>query len=150
MRFPYRRYAVESTPAQPSDQFLYRPVIPFRLTGPRGSFDYFGLLDTGADETFVTSEMAEQLGIVPNSQTFTVQSASGDILVTYGEVTIEVEQGADLYRWPVVVGIAPEPWPEAILGHAGFLDYFDITFLGMEKSVSIVRNALPLSTVNGH
>lgn len=48
--------------------------------------------------------------------------------VPYGKVSIQIKEGVEEYRWSAVVGIVAEPWPEAILGHAGFLQYFDAEF----------------------
>lgn len=148
MRFPYRGYEVEPSPAQPETAVVYRPVVPFRLTGPRGSFDYFGLLDSGADEVFVTEEMAAQLGLDVDTTNIRIQSAAGEMVVSYGHVTLEFagweHNRPRSYVWPAVVGVAPGPWPEAILGHTGFLVFFDVTFLGDDKLVEIVRNAREL------
>ena len=64
MKFPYRAYEVSATPASGvKDGYIYRPVVPFTLAGPAESLDFFGLLDTGADETYITRRMAERLGL---------------------------------------------------------------------------------------
>lgn len=63
MRFAYGRYKVAQSPTQPGLTTVARPVIPVRFVGPAGSHVFYGLLDTGADETFITQEMAEVLGV---------------------------------------------------------------------------------------
>lgn len=144
MKFPYRRYEVRPTPAQPEATVLHRPVIPFRLTGPSASVEYYGLLDTGADESYITQEMAELLDVTPDStDIYTVESASGDMPVQYGRATIAVEQGSERYSWDAVVGIVPEPWPEAILGHVGCLQYFEAIYSYEHCVVELLRNQCP-------
>ena len=142
MRFPYRRYEVTATPASPLEYgALSRPVIPFTLSGPAGTLDFFGLLDTGADETYITQSMADRLGLViEDSLTSIVESASGEISIRYGSATLEVTDGDESYRWTTTVGITDQDWAEAILGHAGFLEFFDALFRGRDREVVLTRN----------
>lgn len=142
MKFPYRAYEVSPTPASPaSDGFIYRPVIPFALLGPSGVLDFFGLLDTGADETYITRHMAERLGLALDSDpSYVIESAGGEVAVTYAKVTIELVDGSELIRWPATVGVTDQDWIEAILGHGSFLEYFDVLFRGNEHEVELNRN----------
>lgn len=50
-------------------------------------------------------------------------SASGEMSVTYGDILLA------------------EPLQEALLGHRGFLQYFDATFSGAKREVKLRRNA---------
>jgi hypothetical protein len=70
--------------------------------------------------------------------------------VTYGQLKIEISQDVDRFTWPMIVGIVTEPWPEAILGHRGCLEFFDAMFFGAQKEVSLVRNAVPLPASQLH
>ena len=146
MRFPYRRYEVSATPASlAEDSILYRPVIPFTLLGRSDALDFFGLLDTGADETYVTRSMADRLGIsIDEHLTSIVESASGEMPMRYGTATLEVSDGKESYRWTAIVGIADQDWAEAILGHAGFLEFFDAHFRGHDCEVVLTRNEASL------
>ncbi len=63
MRFPYRAYDVQRSPARPSPTKLYRPVIPIRVVGASADAVLFGLVDTGADETVLPRFLVHQLGI---------------------------------------------------------------------------------------
>ncbi|MEX0678230.1 MAG: aspartyl protease family protein [Pirellulales bacterium] len=145
MRFAYGRYEVEPTPSQPGAAIIYRPVIPIRVIGFGADAVFYGLLDTGADETLLTEEMAELVGMeVDASRTAIVTSASGEMSVSYGDVTLEVGRGRARYRWRTTAGVVKQPWREAILGHMGFLRYFDVTFFGETREVRLTRNAMPL------
>lgn len=143
MRFSYCPYEV--VPVAGGADVIYRPVIRIRMKGPRTDGDFWALLDTGADESYITLEMADYLGVVTMpDEVGTVESASGTMTVKYGDVGIEVEDGAESYAWNTTVGIVEEPWSEAILGHRGMLSLFDVTFLGADKEVLLVRNHQPL------
>jgi gag-polyprotein putative aspartyl protease len=142
VKFSYRAYEVEPTPASDAtDGCIYRPVIPFTLIGPAGPLDFFGLLDTGADETYITRRMAERLGIeVGDAPTHVIESAGGEIGISYGVATIELTDGAETYRWRTTIGVTEQDWAEAILGHIGFQAHFDVLFRGEALEVEIVRN----------
>jgi hypothetical protein len=137
-------YSVDPTPALEVDE-MYRPVIPVRLVGRADSLDIFALVDTGADESYITDEMARTLGVQPISDSlFVVETASGSMEVPYGEISIQIHNGVEEYRWSAVVGIVSEPWPEAILGHAGFLQYFDAEFSHGRGTLLLNRNQVGL------
>jgi hypothetical protein len=57
MKFHYAEYFVDPSPAAPSRHSLFRPVIRVRMIGPSGSRKIWGLLDTGADETYITEDL---------------------------------------------------------------------------------------------
>jgi predicted aspartyl protease len=143
VRFPYRAYEVSSTPATPvSSGFIYRPVIPFALIGPAGVLDFYGLLDTGADETLITRRMAERLGLsAVDGPTYVIESAGGEVKVAYAKVTIEVSERSEVFRWDATVGVTDQDWTEALLGHSGFLAYFDVMFRGDACEIELSRNA---------
>jgi hypothetical protein len=146
VRFPYRVYEVFATPASGAeDGYIYRPIIPFTLAGPSEALDFFGLVDTGADETYLTRRMADRLGLVVDEATeHIIESASGEVAVRYAQVMIELTDGVESYRWPISVGITDQDWTEAILGHSGFLEYFDVLFRGHEHEVVLTRNVAVL------
>lgn len=146
MKFPYRAYEVDATPASATtDGQIYRPVIPFALSGPAGSVDFFGLLDTGADESFITRRMAERLGIaIDDSPTHVIESAGGEVAISYCKVTFDLADGMESHRWSTAMGVSEYEWTEAILGHSGFLEFFDVLFRGDQHDIEIVRNGRPL------
>ena len=142
MRFPYRVYEVSPTPASGAgDGYIYRPVIPFTLSAPSEALDFFGLVDTGADETYLTRRMADRLGLViDEGSEHIIESASGEVSVAYTNVTIELTDGVEQYSWHTAVGITDQDWTEAILGHSGFLEFFDVLFRGQDHEVVLTRN----------
>ena len=150
MKFSYGLYAIEPSPAAPSRFVVARPVIPVRFSGPAGTIDTFALLDTGADESYITKNMADRLGITPVSDAAsTVQSASGDMSIVYGEVLLEVEDGSETFAQRITVGIVGEDWSEAILGHIGFLEHFDATFSYFAQVVELTPAGSRMSRSSG-
>lgn len=144
MKFPYAQYQVEPTPSDPGVTVIYRPVIPFRASSDAAGTVFYGLLDSGADETMLTRALAEAAGIVADtSQTSVAMSASGEIPVVYGRATLEVGRGKERFRWKTTVGIVDQPWQEAILGRRGFLQFFDVTFRGGKQEIILKRNRVP-------
>jgi predicted aspartyl protease len=138
VKFSYSRYAVVATPAAPERTVLYRPVIPVRFVGPKAARNVFALLDTGADESYVTEDMAKKLGVQPiAADAPSIQSASGNLSVTCGRLTVEITDDANSYSFPITVGIVSQDWSEAILGHHGFLEHFDATFSYADKLVTL-------------
>jgi hypothetical protein len=140
MKLPYAEYQVVPSPAAPDRTTLYRPVIRVRLQGPKSFLKVWALLDTGADESYITQSVAEKLGVVPLSvDTATIHSASGEMKVWYGRLTIEVNDDEEVHSFPITVGVVGEEWSESILGHTGFLENFDATFSYADKLVTLIR-----------
>jgi hypothetical protein len=151
VRFSYRAYEVDGTPASAvEDGRIYRPVVPFSLMGPAGIVDFFGLLDTGADESYITRGMAERLGLaIEDRSKYVIESAGGEVAVSYGALTIEIAEGSEQYRWPITIGITDQDWSEAILGHSGFLEFFDVLFRGSDREIVLTRNSKALAALAG-
>src|SRR5690606_31335513 len=95
----------------------------------------------------LTRQMAERLGLeVLEESDCIIESASGEMSVSYASVTIEVSEGVEIHQWRTTVGITDQDWAEAILGHSGFLQYFDILFCGNDLKLEITRNDSTLPT----
>ena len=122
------------------------PIIPFRVISDQGDAVLYGLLDTGADETLLPMAIAEVLGVnLDPRNRGTVLSASGEMSVVYGDISLEIGRGRARYRWHTTVGFLSQPLEEALLGHRGFLQYFDVSFLWVRKEIRLHRNAEPFS-----
>ena len=50
--------------------------------------------------------------------------------------------GNDRCEWRAWVGFTPPRWPWALLGFAGFLQFFTATFHGDREEVELTANAL--------
>ena len=93
----------------PDALVIYRPVIPVRFSGARRSAIIWTLLDTGADESYITEEMASFLGVTPlGDDTFSVESAGGAMPVRYGTCALELQQESESFAWRIAIGIVSE------------------------------------------
>jgi hypothetical protein len=50
---------------------------------------------------------------------------------------MEVRQGNEVFARRVVVGIVPETWSEAILGHAVILAFADASFSHADRAIEL-------------
>ena len=140
MIFPYIRYKIEPTPTIPSGE-IRRPLIPVRIIGRTGTIQVFGLLDTGADNVFVSASLAEVLGIdMSGAAEKALGAGSHEIDVWPGSVDMEITQDGQSYRWRAVVGFltGDDDPPIAYLGHAGFLEHFNAFFDTQKWSVELI------------
>jgi len=145
VNFPYGQYEVAPSTADPDLTVVFRPVIPVRVIGPAGAAAFYGLLDTGADQTVLPKALADLIGVTGNpARAATLLSASGEMSVTYTNVAFELGRGRGKVYWSATVAIIEEAWQEVVLGHAGFLEYFDATFFGVRRQVRLRRNTRPL------
>jgi len=100
-----------------------------------------GLLDTGASMTLAPRFYFQKLGMsVAQSERVRLRTASGTVNVLLGALDLEVRLGSSSYRWSAQVGFVPRADNLALLGHAGFLDHFSVTFDGLRKRVTLKPN----------
>lgn len=151
MKFAYQCYEI---PASPLDQSveLFRPEIPLRLIGETGEIRVFGLLDTGADAVVIGRELAQCIGVQIDELVSWEVRGFGDRAhaAFLGHVDVELISGSQsaCWRMPVsVVGFGDESDEEMVLlGQTGFLQYFDVRFLGHEHLIELRANsAMPLN-----
>lgn len=147
MRFPYR---VNLIPIPDSEDLgiVLRPEIPVTLIGPKGDAPTLGLVDTGSDITIFPKRLADLLGILlqPSSEVRATVFGGSPVALDVGDVTIRLERDGEVVQWTESVcffDMAGELSDQvAVLGHAGFLDYFTATFDGKEGVLMLVSNDL--------
>jgi len=105
-----------------------------RLTGPADTKLRDSLLDTGADDTVFTEALAVLLGIdlrsAPERQ-IALAGRPQPVRCRYAPVELRITDGiSETYEWTPVVGFVASRLNYSLLGHAGFLQFFDATFRG--------------------
>ena len=146
MRFPYQHYEIPASPVDGSTD-LYRPEIPLHLIGESDELFLFGLLDTGADGVVIGRGVAETIGAtLDETVRWTLRGLNAALLeAVLGLIDIEVMDGQESATWrmPVAVVTFDDPLHEDIvlLGQTGFLQFFDMRFLGSQHAVELVPNA---------
>ncbi len=135
MIFPFRPFPVHPSPAYPSP-IIQRPVIPIWARAPgRSRVPFFGLLDTGSDDTKFPIAAADRLGVeLDRSRPIVFRGVGGVARGYYGEVILELRQSPRSWVWSAQVAFLADPEgsdDEGIivtLGHAGFFRYFHAAF----------------------
>ena len=145
MRFPYQEYEIFASPID-GTVTLYRPEIPLHLIGESDELFVFGLLDTGADGVVIGREIARQLGVsIDESVRWKLHGfGSHTVEAVLGHLDIEIMDTKESVAWrmPVaVVAFDDEHEEVVLLGQTGFLQYFDVCFLGSDYSVELFPNA---------
>jgi hypothetical protein len=122
----------------------YRPVMAVRLSGPRDSRLYDSLLDTGADETVFEEDLATLIGVDlmgAEERGVGLVGRPGPVRCRYSAVQLRITDGTwETYEWTAVVGFVATRLRYNLLGHAGFLQYFDAEFRGVDREVLLTPN----------
>lgn len=140
MKFPYLRYL---SVAAGTKQEILRPVVPVDLAGPEGEIDYYGLVDSGSDDTLIPRLLARELGLaVDDSQQSKVVGIGGEIVVvSSANLELRIAREGRFYSWDAtvgVVGVKEDEHDFVILGHSGFLEFFVATFDGQQKTLELL------------
>jgi hypothetical protein len=121
----------------------YRPIMAVRVTGPKKDSLRDCLLDTGSDDTVFDTSLAIHLGIdLSKTQRGIVTLAGrGAVQCSYSPVTLLITDGrSETYEWTAVVGFGPIAFRYSLIGHAGFLQFFNTEFRGHDREVILTTN----------
>jgi len=143
--FPYLPLSTKSpVPSLGGATVRYRPIVPIRVFGSQGSRLYDGCLDSASDDTIFPLSLARKLGIdlsgAPQGEAHPV----GGMVIpfSYAAVTLRLTDGVETCQWQATVGFLDLPLRWALLGHAGFLDFFDTELRGSRRHAVITPNSL--------
>lgn len=144
MRFPF--LLGRSATPQPSlggSLWRPRPIVAVRLTGPSNDQVIDALLDTGADDTIFPAWIAALIGVDLTQAHGRQVGLAGrpPIRCRYAPVRLRITDGlTETHEWPAIVGFVAVPLQRPLLGYAGFLQFFDTTFLGADRAVVLTPN----------
>lgn len=146
LRFPYleeplTRQVPPSLPSGATSRF--RPLLPVRIFGSRGSRLFLrALLDPGSDDTVFPLDVADIVGASLISGTaHSLRWRGAQYRLRFGRVQLQLEGTAETWRWPAVVAFCDAPIRYPLLGNAGCLEFFDVTFRGDQRVLEIERNS---------
>jgi hypothetical protein len=121
----------------------HRPIIRVRMTAPSGSALTDCVLDTGSDDTVFPAHFATMIGIdlgQAQQQTITL-AGRGLMQCRFISLKLTITDGmSETYEWTSIVGFGPISFRYALLGHAGFLQYFNAEFRGYDREVILTTN----------
>jgi len=123
-----------------------RPILAVRITGLGRTRLLDGLLDSGSDDTVFEDGLALALGINLNQaeeRLVGLVGRSQPVRCRYASVQLRITDGIqETYDWPAVVGFVAAPLRYALLGYAGFLQFFDTQCRGSDQETILLPNAL--------
>lgn len=145
MKVPYMPVpATQPIPSLGGSLVRFRPVTAVLLTGPLGTWLRDGLLDTGSDDTVFKESLATLLGVdlTQAEQRFVgLAGRPQPVRCRYAPVLLRITDGVqETYEWTAVVGFVAGSLHYNLLGHAGFLDFFDADFRGHDHEVILAAN----------
>jgi hypothetical protein len=144
MRFPYLPLPTPGPiPSLAGAAVRYRPVVAVRVFGPKTSRMLDGCLDTASDDTIFPRSLARSLGIdLTGAASGQARTTAGVVIpYAYARVRILVRDGQEECEWEATVGFADVAMRWPLLGHAGFLEFFDAEFRGLDRAVIVTPNA---------
>ena len=142
MKFAYMPLPVRQTSPAATARTRYRPIVPIHILAPRTLPPLDACIDSAADDTIFPPHLATRLGIdlgaAPKGQ---AQVVGGSIIqVSFAPVTLLLSDGHETCEWDAVVGFSATPMRWALLGHAGFLEFFDVELRGARRETIILPN----------
>jgi hypothetical protein len=115
-----------------------------RLTGTSGSRLEDSLMDTGADETVFEETVALRIGLdldQAEERDVGLVGRPRPVRCRYATVRLQITDGVrETYEWTAVVGFAATHLRYHLLGHSGFLQFFDTEFRGADRAVILTPN----------
>jgi Aspartyl protease len=143
VKFAYLPLPVrQAVPALGGAKARYRLIVPIHILAPLLLPPVDACIDSAADDTVFPPQLATRLGIDPHAaKTGQAQGIGGTIVtVNYALVTLLLSDGYETCEWDAVVGFSTVPMRWALLGHAGFLEFFDVQLLGARREAIVVPN----------
>ena len=116
------------------------PSIPIILTGKDSKFDAIVLIDSGADISAISKDMAEILELNLSGERDFAFGIGGKVEAVESKMSLAIEKAHEHYELtiPVKVILGDYDFP-ILLGRAGFFDEFIITFNQKEQKIFLKK-----------
>ena len=135
IEFPYIKYLITPESVHPS-QYIYRPVVPVRLSfGPK-VIVFDGLIDSGADECTFPGWILKTLGYDVYSGEQRIFKGIGGAVLAYLHKT-HFDVGGHKFLANAYYSHEWDDMPFGLLGQAGFFSHFQVLFNYREKMISL-------------
>jgi predicted aspartyl protease len=141
VRFPYRRYRARSSTVF-HQGIVTRPELLVDVVGPAGTVSVLALVDTGSDVTLLPRSVAGRIGaVIDDNVRWPVGGFGGRVIeASPGQVELEILGDTSSIRWKATIAFVYYPAgaeESSLLGHAGFFDFFRVTFDGPARELEI-------------
>jgi len=144
VKFAYKKSFVDPVPGFETG-LIYRPIIPIILVGHTGELRFNALVDTGSDQTILPLVDVESITGLTIDRSI-VSSVQGRLehhtenLFLGNATRLRLSNDEVEYEFPGPVWFSDDGNSPAILGHSGFLEFFNISFNGSAKELTITPN----------
>lgn len=120
------------------------PVIPITLFGNDKNIDTVGLLDSGADVSAISKDLAELLGLDLKGKKTDVGGIGGPAEAVLSKVRVKVTAGkheSKTFQVPVFVILSDDMEDDfpVIIGRAGFFEKFKVEFVEAEGRITLTE-----------
>lgn len=124
---------------RPDGTLVKIPSIPITLIGET-TFKTIGLMDSGADLSVISHEVAAALGLKLKEETTFAYGIGGKVRSVEEKVGVLISKGHENYRFSMPVKVILDNYDFPILlGRSGFFDNFVITFDQKEEKVMLKK-----------
>jgi hypothetical protein len=141
MRFPYMARPIRAPIySLGGASHVYLPMFAITIKTSAGQRAIDGLVDSAATDVIFPPHVAQRLGVDLSSAPIGQATQAGGAVLAfrYAHVRLYLSDGRESYQWGATVGFLTSPGkPYALLGHAGFLDFFDVTLRGEAKETIV-------------
>ena len=119
------------------DEIRFLPLIPIQVEHGSETLHLHALVDSGAEHTILSLEVAEELAIdLSDAEDVTVVGA-GDNELDGWRTKVQFKLGR--HRWQAPAIFSEAATSRAILGQIGFFAYFTVTFRFRKREMDIRR-----------
>jgi hypothetical protein len=120
------------------------PIMAIRISGPAGTWILDGLLDSGSHDTIFPEWIAPMIGVnlaAAIQHDIHFAGRSKPIPCRYASAKLRIADGVqEAYEWDAIIGFVAVPMKCPLLGHAGFLQFFDVTLHGADHVADLSPN----------
>lgn len=137
MKFPYVKVPRED----PREKWVSRPLIPIFLFGPKSKILTYALIDSGADLSLFSAELAKEIGLDLEKGIKTLFSGieGGQVVAYLHKIKVQIMGMTEMLE--IFAGFTYAKGVTAILGQEGFFDAFKIKFDRRHNTIEI--NPIP-------
>lgn len=124
---------------RPDGTEVKTPSIPITISR-KETLDTIGLIDSGADISAISKDMAEVIGLDMEGEVTSAFGIGGKVDSIETTMNIEMSKAHEQYRFSIPVKIILDHFEfPLLLGRAGFFDKFKITFSQKEEKVILKK-----------
>lgn len=126
---------------RPDGTFVKTPSIPVLLSGVDESFQIVALLDSGADVSVISKDLAELLKLDLKKDVRKSFGIGGPVNSVESEVKLTIEKDHEKYSFKIpLLVILDEYSLPPLLGRNGFFNHFKISFDQENQKVILKKN----------